>query len=115
MNVSELPTRRYRTPSQRIDKILEQNSHLPCIDDVRKNPNHGQIGHKGYKRFKLKFVVERFQSIHGYKYCYRKVVYKGQSKPIRVMCPEHGEFFIKPISHWRGKGCDQCKMEKISR
>jgi len=100
---------RFRTPSQRLDFILEHNSKLPCIDDERKNPNHGQIGHKGYKRFKLKFVIERFQSIHGHKYCYRKVVYKGQNSPVRVMCPEHGEFFIKPISHWRGRACEKCK------
>lgn len=69
METVELTSRKLSS-SQRLDRILEQNSLLPCIDDVRKNPNQGQIGHKGYKRFKLKFVVERFQSVHGHKYCY---------------------------------------------
>ena len=103
--------RRFQTSSQRLDFILGHNSKLPCINEERKNPNHGQIGHKGYKRFKLKFVVERFQSIHGHRYCYRNVIYTGQLKPIRVMCPDHGEFFILPRHHWKGKGCDQCKLE----
>jgi hypothetical protein len=104
----EIISRRQST-TQRLTKILDDIALIPCVDDVRKNPHHGQIGHKGYKRFKLKFVVERFRSVHGHKYCYRKVEYRGQSRPVRVMCPEHGEFFIKPVRHWKGKGCDQCR------
>ena len=92
----------------RLDTILEQNAEMHLVDDVPRNPNHGQNGHKGYKRFKLPFVLERFRSIHNDTYAYHHVVYKNANTPVRVICPKHGEFFIKPVQHWRGKGCDEC-------
>jgi hypothetical protein len=46
---------------------------------------------------------------HNDTYAYHHVVYKNANTPVRVICPEHGEFFIKPVSHWKGKGCDKCK------
>lgn len=98
--------------SLRYASIQNEIAKTPNIDMTPKNPNHGQMGHKGYKRFKLKFVVERFRKVHGDKYYYTNAVYKNQRTPIRVMCPDHGEFSILPIDHWNGKGCEHCKSEK---
>ena len=82
---------------------------------VSRYPNHGQLGHKGYKKFKLKFVLERFRKIHGYKYSYRDVVYKNQKTEVVVICPKHGHFFITPYLHWNKVGCPSCKLEKKNK
>ena len=99
-----------KNPLFRISKIMEENEKLPLINDIKKP--HALDGHKGFKRFKLKFVLERFYKIHGNKYYYDYVKYKNQKTPVRVMCSAHGEFLITPHSHWNGVGCPECKKSK---
>lgn len=53
-------------------------------------------------------VLAQFRSIHGEKYDYTKCVYKGSTKPILIICPQHGEFIQKPSVHKLGCGCPEC-------
>lgn len=99
--------------SHRLEYIDQLTKDIPIPPNyVSRYPNHGQKGHKGYKKFKQKFVLERFRQIHGYKYSYRDVVYKNQKTEVMVICPEHGHFFITPHSHWNRVGCPKCKIKK---
>ena len=66
-------------------------------------------------RLSRKKVLSRFQEIHGDTYDYSKAVYKGQSKPIEIVCPQHGSFWQRPGDHWRGAGCPQCYEDRNSR
>jgi hypothetical protein len=96
----------------RINNIIkisnEVSESLKC--DVKKP--HGQNGHKGYKRFKLSEVIERFKSIHGNRYDYSKVKYKNQITPITIICKEHGNFLVTPQMHWKKVGCQECKKKE---
>ncbi len=52
-------------------------------------------------------------NIHGDKYDYSKVDYKGLKKDITIICKNHGEFKQTPGSHLRGSNCPKCASEKL--
>ena len=60
------------------------------------------------KNITLKDTLEAFRETHGDKYDYQLVEYKNTTKPIKIICPEHGIFTQTPIAHKRGSGCPRC-------
>lgn len=57
--------------------------------------------------------IEKAKKIHGSKYDYSNVVYKGNKIHVEIICPEHGPFWQRPDSHVvRGQGCPFCGLEK---
>lgn len=52
--------------------------------------------------------IKDAKKIHGDKYDYSKVVYKGIFEKVCIICPEHGEFWQTPHSHLNGRGCPEC-------
>ena len=60
------------------------------------------------KKLTQKEVLERFKKVHGDKYDYSLVDYKGQGKKVIIVCRVHGDFPQVPISHWLGAGCPDC-------
>lgn len=52
--------------------------------------------------------IEKSREIHGEKYDYSKVEYINPSTPVKISCPIHGEFLLKPSSHLAGNGCSEC-------
>lgn len=58
--------------------------------------------------------VERAEKVHGKKYDYSKVNYKGYEVEVCIICPEHGEFWQTPNNHLFGSGCPLCYKEKKS-
>lgn len=65
---------------------------------------------------KLSDTLENFilkaREVHGWKYDYSKVIYKGSEQKICIICPEHGEFWQTPHSHLNGRGCPSCGLKK---
>ena len=57
---------------------------------------------------KEELFVERAKKIHGDKYDYSKVEYKGVHTKVCIICPTHGEFWQEPNSHLHGNGCPKC-------
>ena len=54
------------------------------------------------------FLTQAFES-HGKKYDYSKVDYKNNLTEVEIICPEHGNFWQKPVYHINGKhGCPKC-------
>ncbi len=51
---------------------------------------------------------EKARAVHGDRYDYSEVVYKGASSKVRIRCKEHGVFEQRPTSHLRGQGCFSC-------
>lgn len=50
--------------------------------------------------------------VHGEKYLYTKVNYKGIKKPITVTCPYHGDWNVIAHKHLhKGTGCPRCNIE----
>lgn len=52
--------------------------------------------------------IQKAKEIHGNKYDYSKVEYKNNHTKVCIICPEHGEFWMKPIDHINGHGCPEC-------
>jgi hypothetical protein len=66
-----------------------------------------KCAHRSYKYTTEEFI-KIAKEIHGDKYDYSKVVYKGRKIPVCIICPKHGEFWQKPSDHFRGHGCPIC-------
>lgn len=62
--------------------------------------------------FTLEEFIRKAKLIHGEKYDYSKVVYKGYNVKVIIICPTHGEFLQSPYKHLEGRGCWQCKSSK---
>ena len=56
--------------------------------------------------------IEKSRSVHGGRYDYSKAVYKNNITPVCIICPEHGEFWQKPMNHLAGCGCPECGLDR---
>lgn len=52
--------------------------------------------------------IRRAKLVHGDKYDYSKVVYKGRKVKVCIICPEHGPFWQIPANHLHKRGCPLC-------
>ncbi len=59
-----------------------------------------------------KRFIEKARKLHGDKYDYSKVEYKGDKENVCIICPIHGEFWQLPHNHLNidrnGCGCPKC-------
>lgn len=60
------------------------------------------------------FISNKFREVHGDKYDYSKVSYKGDKRKVEIICPYHGVFKQSPGHHLRGKGCKKCAHKAAS-
>jgi hypothetical protein len=96
-----------------------QEEYIVNKEDLDKNPNcvckKCQVINRAatIKQNKSKIFVERAALIHQYKYSYDKTVYIGVYNKIIIVCPEHGEFAMRPNSHLNGQGCPKCRPAAI--
>ena len=59
--------------------------------------------------------IEKAKKVHGDKYDYSKVEYIDSKTKVCIICPEHGEFYMKTGNHINGKqGCPKCGKIKSS-
>jgi len=59
-------------------------------------------------------IICQFKKKHGDKYDYSQVKYKNTHTKVKIICPEHGEFFQSPHNHllW---GCKKCSgVQKLT-
>lgn len=59
--------------------------------------------------------IARARSVHGARYDYSKVEYRGRKDKVRIICPVHGEFLQTPDKHLSGCGCSnpECVRAKV--
>lgn len=63
---------------------------------------------KNTRRLDNEKFVELAKAVHGDKYIYHNVDYVNNKTKVKVVCPEHGYFYIRPDNHLAGKGCPVC-------
>lgn len=63
------------------------------------------------KKTKEQFVADA-RKVHGNKYDYSKVEYKGCHVEVEIICPKHGSFLQTPTNHLLGHGCIKCRTEE---
>ena len=59
--------------------------------------------------------IKKARKIHGNKYDYSQVDYKGSQVPVTIICPIHGPFEKRPDMHLNGEGCQKCSNEETSK
>ena len=67
------------------------------------------------KKLTNELFIEKAKKIHGIEYKYSEVNYVNSKSKIKIICPKHGKFFIRPNDHLRGVGCGKCKGEYLSK
>ena len=91
----------------------------PVHGEFWQKPNDHLNGHGcnkcgGTKKLTTEEFIKKSKEIHGDKYDYSKVEYKGSKEKVCLICPKHGEFWISPNSHISQKqGCKYCKKSKL--
>lgn len=67
------------------------------------------------KKLTTEEFIERAKKVHGNKYDYSKVEYKGNKEKVCITCPIHGEFWITPNHHLKGHGCKKCGIDERAK
>ena len=110
-------------------KVEYINSHTkvciicPIHGEFWQTPNDHLCG-KGCKKCGLKSLslsktkttedfINDAKEVHGDKYDYSKVEYKGCFDKVCIICPIHGEFWQTPNSHLNAQGCPACRESKM--
>lgn len=63
----------------------------------------------GLRPYTTKTFIDKAKEIHGNKYDYNLVDYKNTATKVKLICPEHGEFQVRPNDHLSKKvGCRLC-------
>lgn len=57
-------------------------------------------------------VIAGFRSVHGDRYCYKSMDYKGGGLKVEIVCKEHGSFMQTPGNHAAGHGCRKCSTRE---
>ena len=71
-------------------------------------PKCGKIEMSKKNTLTTEEFIQKAREVHGDKYDYSKVKYVNNYTKVCIICPEHGEFLIKPNSHLNGCGCHFC-------
>lgn len=87
------------------------------MESLNKLPPNILIGCKGTKlRNHFSSTTEEFVrkavSKHGDRYNYSKVEYVNSRTKVCIMCKKHGEFYVTPDNHLKGRGCPRCKQSR---
>ena len=61
-----------------------------------------------YQKSNTEDFIRKARLTHGDKYDYSKVEYTNNYTKVCIICPEHGEFWQKPLDHILGRGCSEC-------
>ena len=71
-------------------------------------PNCGVENRSEKRTLTKEEFIKKARKKHGDEYDYSKVNYVGAHTQIRIICPEHGEFWQTPNGHLSGQGCPKC-------
>ena len=79
------------------------------FDDITSHMQKSKTGKSNTDDF-----IQKLKQIHGDKYNYDKVDYKGSTTDVTLVCPKHGEFNQKPNKLLGGRGCQKCGLQRLS-
>lgn len=92
----------------------EHGEFYPMATNFLSGHSCPKCNHRSYK-LTIKELIEKFKYIHGNYYDYSNIEYINRQTPIKIICPEHGEFYQKPSNHMVGKGCPKCNFSHLER
>lgn len=62
----------------------------------------------------LQRFVERAQVKHGKRYDYSQVAFEGVESKVKIICPKHGPFVQRVMTHLKGFNCPKCGREAVA-
>ncbi len=69
----------------------------------------GIISSSSNRKYNIKYFIKKAKQIHGDKYDYSLVEYKGIYSMVKIICKKHGMFGKTPDKHLHQKsGCSKC-------
>jgi len=92
----------------------------PVHGDFRQTPANHTIGHGchecgGNKPLTLDNFKKRAIKKHNNKYDYSQVIFSNVEQKIDIICPIHGIFQQRVMSHLKGFGCDKCGRKNVAK
>ena len=78
-------------------------------------PECGRVVRNDSLRLSLTDFIKRANEVHGNKYYYQNVDYKGSKTKVCIICKDHGEFWQSPNGHLHGYGCPKCNLSHLER
>lgn len=101
------PLFEYKTNKQKIEVICRTHgSFFPSVKEHLKGGGCPKCA-KNAKMNTASFI-EKAKKIHGDRYDYSLVDYKGTEELITIKCKKHGPFAQRPHGHMMGYGCAKC-------
>ena len=77
--------------------------------------NRGQ-GCSECKKMGLDGFLQKAALIHGNKYDYSEVIYINNKTKVKIICPNHDEFYIRVNDHINGSiGCAECTYDRFRK
>ncbi len=61
---------------------------------------------------KQDWFLTKARQVHGNYYDYSKVKYVNVTTKVCIICPIHGEFYVRPTGHLKGNKCKKCSFPK---
>ena len=60
-------------------------------------------------------ILVEFRSKWGDRFDYSHIEYRGSEEKVKIICADHGEFWLLPWQHNRMAGCYRCGREQVGR
>jgi hypothetical protein len=104
----------YSGSGNTVDIVCPKHGKFPQIAQNHLSRNGcPKCGDERAAKRNLKFksqdeFIAAAREVHGDKYDYSQVVYRGTHKKVRIGCPKHGSFPQAPQFHLAGSGCPEC-------
>ena len=57
--------------------------------------------------------IKQVRKIYGNKYIYDKIEYTNSHDKVCVICPKHGEFYLRADAFLSGESCPRCKADAV--
>lgn len=109
---------KYKNNSIKICIICPEHGEFLMIPDShlrgRGCPKCGIIRRNMKNRMTQNDFINRAKNIHNNKYDYTESIYINTDTKVKIICPEHGEFWQTPHHHLNGVGCPKCGRNNIS-
>ena len=91
----------------------------PIHGEFHQRPANHYIGHGchacgGNKPLTLQVFVERSQAIHSSRYDYAQVEFENVESKVKIICPEHGVFVQRVMTHLKGFNCPHCGRASVA-
>jgi len=102
----------YKNNRTDVKIICPEHGEFKQKPDKHINEKHGCQICGGTLKLTTKKFIKKSEDIHGNKYDYSLVDYKGSHNEVKIICPIHGKFEQLPYVHLEGCGCQLCGITK---